>query len=218
MAPAGPPQPADHPHVRLLAPFLERAPSDLWDDSESVCGPFQGPMRWASNFAPTPIFGYLTAEHAYVAAKTADPGVRAVVRALDVPGEAKAYGRLTGGVPLSPQTVSRLLVDPAIPAALLKSLHRQQSLGQPETAPAFTLRPDWLEVRLAVMQTLVVEKWRMHADVRAALAATGDAPLVEINGWGDVFWGATPDSVGANWLGRIWGAVRAAAHAGVLTA
>ncbi|CAM2961717.1 NADAR family protein [Skermania piniformis] len=57
---------------------------------------FTGEHRFLSNFAPYPtVFDgieYPTAEHAYIAAKTLDPDIRAIVRATPAPGSAKATG------------------------------------------------------------------------------------------------------------------------------
>lgn len=71
-----------------------------------------------------------------------------------------------------------------------------------------TLRPDWDEARVPVMHVLVYEKFANHPDLAERLLATGDAELVEGNGWGDVFWGVCR-GVGANNLGRILMQVRA---------
>jgi ribA/ribD-fused uncharacterized protein len=58
---------------------------------------FRGPYRFLSNFAPFPVvfdgIEYPTAEHAYVAAKTLDPTIRAMVRGIDKPGNAKYRGK-----------------------------------------------------------------------------------------------------------------------------
>lgn len=65
--------------------------------AESVIGPFQGELRWLSNFWPALVMldGHLypTVEHAYVAAKTTDPVIRKVIQTTDKPGEVKRLGR-----------------------------------------------------------------------------------------------------------------------------
>lgn len=68
------------------------------------------------------------------------------------------------------------------------------------------LREDWEETRLDVMEELVWRKF-VITDLRAKLLATGDAELVEGNGWGDTFWGVCA-GVGENHLGRILMRVR----------
>ena len=58
---------------------------------------FQGEYRFLSNFWPCQIefqgLVFPSVEHAYVAAKTKDSGIRRVVAALGSAGDAKRYGR-----------------------------------------------------------------------------------------------------------------------------
>jgi ribA/ribD-fused uncharacterized protein len=54
---------------------------------------------------------------------------------------------------------------------------------------AVALRPDWAQVRKAVMLNLQLLKYTQHQDLRAALLATGDEVLQEGNNWHDTFWG-----------------------------
>ena len=58
---------------------------------------FRGAYRFLSNFARFPVVfegvEYPTAEHAYVAAKTVDPAIRAWVCQIDTPGNAKYRGK-----------------------------------------------------------------------------------------------------------------------------
>lgn len=63
------------------------------------------------------------------------------------------------------------------------------------------LRPDWLTVRLPIMEELVGLKFNIP-ELRAMLLATGRAELVEGNWWGDVFWGVCRGT-GENHLGKI---------------
>ena len=57
---------------------------------------------------------------------------------------------------------------------------------------AITLRPDWEQVKHAVMLSVSLAKYTTHADLRAALLHTGDRLLIEGNSWGDTEWGAVP--------------------------
>lgn len=70
------------------------------------------------------------------------------------------------------------------------------------------LRADWEETKNDVM--LSVLRWKFRSvDLREKLLATGDAVLVEANGWGDTYWGV--DEVtgeGENHLGRLLMQVR----------
>jgi ribA/ribD-fused uncharacterized protein len=65
--------------------------------SEASITLFTGKNRFLSNFAAFPVVfegvEYPTAEHAYVAAKTLDPQIRAWVRQIDTPGNAKYRGK-----------------------------------------------------------------------------------------------------------------------------
>lgn len=69
------------------------------------------------------------------------------------------------------------------------------------------LRPDWADLRLGFMEEFVWRKFQIP-DLRERLLDTGDEGLVEINTWGDTFWGVCND-VGENNLGRILMSVRA---------
>ena len=71
-----------------------------------------------------------------------------------------------------------------------------------------TLRPDWNEIRLSVMERLVELKFAQNSELAERLRETGDAHLVEGNTWGDTFWGACRGK-GANHLGSILMQVRA---------
>lgn len=64
------------------------------------------------------------------------------------------------------------------------------------------LRPDWDEVKLGIMQSLVQQKFMDHPALAAKLMETGDAPLTEGNWWGDKFWGVC-EGEGENHLGKI---------------
>ena len=79
------------------------------------------------------------------------------------------------------------------------------------------LRADWEIVKFWVMQQIVEAKFRQHADLAAALIATGDAYLQEGTFWSDVVWGVDAsrdheewwERPGSNWLGVILMSVRA---------
>jgi ribA/ribD-fused uncharacterized protein len=81
------------------------------------------------------------------------------------------------------------------------------------------LRPDWGVLRLTIMNHLVRLKFLGHdasaCTLREKLLATGDADLIEVNNWGDRFWGVV-DGTGSNNLGQILMTVRAEARRGEL--
>lgn len=72
-----------------------------------------------------------------------------------------------------------------------------------------TLRPDWEEVKLAVMREVLIAKFMTNPTLAAWLLETGDEELVEGNTWGDTFWGANAQTgQGANHLGHLLMEVR----------
>lgn len=72
---------------------------------------------------------------------------------------------------------------------------------------SITLREGWDDMRLQVMESLVLAKFVAHDDLREKLLATGDRPLMEGNHWGDTFWGVS-GGAGENHLGKILERVR----------
>jgi N-glycosidase YbiA len=72
---------------------------------------------------------------------------------------------------------------------------------------ALPLRPDWEQVKDAVMRKVVLQKFRTHADIREILLSTGEQLLVE-NSPIDFYWGCGNDGSGQNKLGQILMEVR----------
>lgn len=75
-----------------------------------------------------------------------------------------------------------------------------------------TLRPDWEEVKVPVMRTLLFQKFAQNP-LCDQLLATGDAVLIEGNDWNDTFWGmcyseGAGELVGKNYLGQLLMEVR----------
>lgn len=73
--------------------------------------------------------------------------------------------------------------------------------------PSEQLRADWVDIKLAVMEDLLRQKFA-HADLRVLLLATAPKRLVEGNSWGDTFWGSVGGN-GHNHLGRLLMEIRA---------
>lgn len=77
------------------------------------------------------------------------------------------------------------------------------------------LRPDWEEIKIPIMASLIARKFADEGLMRRLLL-TGDQMLVEGNTWHDNTWGncfckaPTCMMAGHNWLGVILMAVRAA--------
>lgn len=69
------------------------------------------------------------------------------------------------------------------------------------------LRPDWEEVKDAVMYDVVLAKFSQHEALRDVLLGTGDATLVEHTA-NDSYWGDGSDGTGKNMLGQILMKVR----------
>lgn len=64
-----------------------------------------------------------------------------------------------------------------------------------------TLREDWEDKKLNVMEVLVRQKF-LDPILREKLLTTKDEFLVEGNHWGDTFWGATWDEENTSWVGK----------------
>jgi ribA/ribD-fused uncharacterized protein len=76
---------------------------------------------------------------------------------------------------------------------------------------AVQLPADWDTQKVAVMRTLVTEKFK-NPLLRSLLLATEDVELVEGNTWNDKFWGMCKGD-GQNWLGKILMEIRAQCRA-----
>lgn len=65
-------------------------------------------------------------------------------------------------------------------------------------------RPDWQQVKFAVMSTLTEQKYTRpkNHELKAKLEATGNKHIEEANWWGDKYWGTT-NGEGQNTLGKI---------------
>lgn len=134
-----------------------------------MIGPFKGKYRYLSNFYKCDILYqgmlYVTAEHAYQAAKTLDPQQRQIIVTCATPGDAKRSGR------------------------------------------ALNLREDWEDVKLRIMKEVIRAKFSQHELLKDRLVLTEKEEIVEVNYWGDTFWGVCKGK-GENHLGRILMQVR----------
>jgi len=66
------------------------------------------------------------------------------------------------------------------------------------------LRPDWENVKLAVMKTALQHKFHPPGKWFERLIATGSDVIIEWNNWGDKEWGvSTQDNLGHNKLGIL---------------
>ena len=69
------------------------------------------------------------------------------------------------------------------------------------------VRPDWDQVKDAVMERAVSAKFAQHAELRALLLATGDEELEE-SAPTDTYWGVGRDGTGLNKLGKLIASIR----------
>lgn len=71
------------------------------------------------------------------------------------------------------------------------------------------LRPQWDDgIAIEAMRAVVRAKVEQYPNVRKALEATGDRPIIEVTAWNDTIWGTTKTGKGANQLGQILMEVR----------
>lgn len=70
------------------------------------------------------------------------------------------------------------------------------------------LRPDWEDVKVTIMWEGLRTKFFSDESLGDMLLATGDEDLVEINTWGDTYWGVNTQGMGLNVLGDLLMRVR----------
>jgi ribA/ribD-fused uncharacterized protein len=106
--------------------------------------------------------------------------------------------------------------DQAVREKIRKATTCAKAKAMGKNRKLFTIRPDWEQVKNAVMEDLVYRKFRDNKVLRAELLATDDAELIEGNWWKDTIWGMVKDSsgkwVGENRLGKILMKVREQLH------
>jgi ribA/ribD-fused uncharacterized protein len=98
-------------------------------------------------------------------------------------------------------------------AKTLDEVERTNIRLRPDPADAkkygrrLTVREDWEDVKLQVMEELLYEKFTRHSSFRRRLFTTFPHKLVEGNWWEDTFWGVC-NGKGLNHLGRLLMEVR----------
>jgi len=87
------------------------------------------------------------------------------------------------------------------------------SASSPKKAKRYGKEPSlpeyWNERKKFVMLEVVTAKFAQNPEIREKLLSTDDKIIVELNKWGDTYWGAKKgDGEGKNMLGRILMEVR----------
>jgi ribA/ribD-fused uncharacterized protein len=105
------------------------------------------------------------------------------------------------------QAAKTLDLNDAVAILVAPTAGQSKKLGR-----QVALRPDWEDVKLEVMQTILRAKFT-GLEMSSQLLATGDAELIEANHWHDQIWGvctcAAHQDLGENHLGRILMELRA---------
>lgn len=70
-----------------------------------------------------------------------------------------------------------------------------------------TMRPDWEDVKVMTMASIVHDKFMYNDKLKQLLVSTGDRHIAE-HTHRDHFWADGADGTGENWLGRILMALR----------
>ena len=70
-----------------------------------------------------------------------------------------------------------------------------------------TIRSDWHDIRVKTMRDLLRQKFR-YGSLPAAILLAIEPPFVEVNTWGDRFWGECPRGKGQNMLGKLLEEIR----------
>jgi len=69
------------------------------------------------------------------------------------------------------------------------------------------VRKDWHEVKVRIMEELLVKKLEQNEDVAERLTSTGRKKIYENSPWDD-FWGLGKDGKGQNMMGKLWVKIR----------
>ncbi|OCQ99395.1 Swarming motility protein ybiA [Oscillatoriales cyanobacterium USR001] len=98
-------------------------------------------------------------------------------------------------------SVNERLID------LIRSAKTAQEAANLGRDPSLQLRPDWEEVKIAIMRAGVLTKFVTHVDIQGILLSTGDRAIVEDSPT-DYYWGCGSNKTGQNHLGKILMSVR----------
>lgn len=99
------------------------------------------------------------------------------------------------------QAAKTLDVEERLKIKACKTPGKAKKLGR-----KVTLRSDWEEVKIDIMEEIVTAKFMQNSNIAKKLLDTGSQYLIEGNTWGDKFWGCVYENnkwVGHNHLGTI---------------
>lgn len=74
-----------------------------------------------------------------------------------------------------------------------------------------TMRTDWDQVKLQVMETILRSKFKQDSELAYKLVDTSPSELIEGNWWHDTYWGVC-NRVGQNHLGKLLMKLRTELH------
>lgn len=100
------------------------------------------------------------------------------------------------------QAAKTIYPDQRVQVACAPTAGKAKRLGQ-----QLTIRDDWEDVKLGVMEALLRQKFA-NDPFKSGLLATEDAYIEETNTWGDIFWGVC-NGIGENHLGQLLMKLRA---------
>lgn len=86
--------------------------------------------------------------------------------------------------------IRKIILDLKTPAAAKKF------------AKTISLRPDWSNIKIGIMEDLVRKKFVNNISLSSRLLNTGEGEIIEGNSWNDTFWGVC-NGKGKNHLGKI---------------
>lgn len=87
-------------------------------------------------------------------------------------------------------------------------MHAETPYRAKEIGRLIAARPDWIVVRETVMMDGLRTKFFSDESLAEMLLTTGDEELVEVNDWGDRYWGRDLKGFGENRLGQLLMEVR----------
>ncbi|KAI6010949.1 hypothetical protein F5J12DRAFT_891455 [Pisolithus orientalis] len=180
------------------------------------------PYYGFTNFSPDPVEyhgkTYPTSEHLFQSLKARPTTVRFSIFFIIRPIVARRVGSPGKFLPHRPELAEHMRTCSKRPRVVFDEAHR----FSPEA------RPDWLKVRIEMMDLALWHKFTQNTNLKDELLSTGDAELVEVSDAffslplvpqpilrtfllfaslpkdsdKDAFWGVGPDGKGGNQLGK----------------